>query len=549
AQVQWFLEQKGSFLANYSDEHHDLIGPGVLGDGTCSNPAAGCFDAYGWRASRVIWSAANWYGINPQVILATLQKEQSLVTQPSYPPSYEHWRIDYAMGYGCPDGGSCSYAGFSRQVNRGTWQFNYNMYYANLRDSRVSPYLTGSTVTICDTYPPTYCANVYLGNGATASLYRYTPYFHGNQNFYDIYIRWFYFLIMEPDNTAATVVGVNQDGGSEDELAVFYDYGWANTGLFVFDPSGSGYGTPSMVWSSGAYTWELARSKITGVDQNGDGKSELAALYDVGWDNTRLWLFDPSGSGYSAPRNVWESGSGNWDWSRSQVAAVDQNGDGRTELAVFYDYGGENTALFILDPSGSGYSAPRLAWTSGPGNWDWSRSDVAAVDQNGDGRTELAVFYDYGNANTGMFILDPSGTGYATPRSVWVSGAGNWDPSRSRLAAADQNGDGRTELSVFYDYGYANVGLFIFDPSGSGYGAARRVWLSGAGNWDISHSKKSSTDQNGDGRTELTDFYNYGNANTGLFIFDPSGSGYDAARRVWLSGAGNWDWYRSKPLP
>lgn len=521
-QIQGFLEAKGSFLANYYEERSDTR----IGPGDNINP-------YGWRASRIIWQTANWYGINPQVILATLQKEQSLITDPYYPPPEYHWRIDYAMGYGCPDSGGCSYAGFARQVDMGTWQLSYNMYYANQRDGRVAPYLTGNTINIDG-------SNVYLGNGATASLYRYTPHFHGNQNFYNIYTRWFVFSPPPPDNTGSSTVGVDPDGDTFGELAVFYDYGWGRTGLILFEPNGSGYAPGPPVWFSSA--WELSRSKIVPVDPNGDGKTELAVLYDSGWSNTALYIFDPNGAGgYNAPRKLWESGAGNWDWSRSKITAVDPDGDGHTELAVFYDYGNANTGLFVFDPSGSGYGAPHRVWLSGFGGWEWSRSKIAGADQ------KFVVFYNYGNSNTGLWVFEPSGSEFVS-HPVWISGPGGWDWSRSKISVVDQNRDGQVELAVFYNYGNANTGLWLFDPNGAGgYNPPRPAWFSGPGGWEWSRSKKTTTDQTGDSMTELADFYDYGNANTGLWLFDPNGSSY-APRRVWLSGAGNWEWLRSKPV-
>lgn len=522
-QIQSFLEQKGSYLANYYEERHTGIGPDDN------------IDPYGWRASHVIWATAQWYGMNPQVILATLQKEQSLVTN----PNRNDYGLVYAMGYGCPDSTGCtgaSYPGFARQVDMGTWQLSYNMYWANQRDSRVAPYLTGSVINIDG-------SNVYLGNGATASLYRYTPHFHGNQNFYNIFTRWFRFMNPAPDNTGPTVVGIDQNGDNKGELAVFYDYGWSNTGLFLFDPSGSGYSAPRRVWLSGDYNWELTRSKITPVDQNADGKSEIAAFYDDGWSNTSLWLFDPNGSsGYNEPRSVWESGAGGWEWSRAKIAGADQTGDGSTELVGLYDYGNSNTGLLIFDPSGTGYASPRLVWASGPGGWDWSRSKVTTTDQNHDGRAELAVFYDYGNSNSALWLFDPA-AGY-TPRLAWISGPHGWDWARSKVFAADQNGDGKTELTVFYNYGNANTGLWIFDPSGSGY-VSRPAWISGPGGWDWWRSKVFTADQNADSRTDITVLYNYDNANTGLWLLDPSGSGY-ASRPVWFSGG--WEWARSRAV-
>jgi hypothetical protein len=86
------------------------------------------------------------------------------------------------MGYGVPDSGDRDYArkGFATQVDWGTWQLAWNMNNANSSDAtlraKVSPYITGNTITIDG-------VSTRLDNGATASLYRYTPHFHGNQNF------------------------------------------------------------------------------------------------------------------------------------------------------------------------------------------------------------------------------------------------------------------------------------------------------------------------------------------------------------------------------
>ena len=46
-------------------------------------------------ASRIIYDASQAYGINPRVVLATLEKEQSLVTDPSPIAS----QLNCAMGY------------------------------------------------------------------------------------------------------------------------------------------------------------------------------------------------------------------------------------------------------------------------------------------------------------------------------------------------------------------------------------------------------------------------------------------------------------------
>lgn len=205
--IQNFLVSKGSGLATFTDLED-------CGPATGSHYAF--YDIYydcGARtqASKIIWDAAQAYGINPQVILATLQKEQSIVTTPN-PTAYQY---NYAMGYGCPDSGSCSYAGFFNQVDNGTWQFRVDMELSSNNNywgytpssfpcngptryysAALKP---GNDVTFLDDYGTGY-ARFVIPNASTATLYCYTPhvfpgssrqYFSGSYNFVYYFLRWF----------------------------------------------------------------------------------------------------------------------------------------------------------------------------------------------------------------------------------------------------------------------------------------------------------------------------------------------------------------------
>jgi hypothetical protein len=65
--------------------------------------------------SSALVRAATERGINPIVLLVTLQKERGLVSLTTAPTRHS---IDYAFGCGCPDGGSCStaYKGLDKQL-------------------------------------------------------------------------------------------------------------------------------------------------------------------------------------------------------------------------------------------------------------------------------------------------------------------------------------------------------------------------------------------------------------------------------------------------
>ncbi|MDO9063286.1 MAG: hypothetical protein Q7U41_01840 [Microbacterium sp.] len=156
----------------------------------------------GAPADEIIVTVARACGISPKVILATLQKEQGLVT--SSDPS--QWSYDHAMGWGCPDSAACetTYNGLFNQVYMGAAQFqNYRIYPSSFT------FRANQTIGILSS-PAAGCPyiTVTIQNWATAALYNYTPYTpnkaalenypgtascgsYGNRNFWAAYNDWF----------------------------------------------------------------------------------------------------------------------------------------------------------------------------------------------------------------------------------------------------------------------------------------------------------------------------------------------------------------------
>lgn len=141
-------------------------------------------------------------GINPQVLLVMLQKEQGLVL--STAPAATAYRI--AMGYGCPDTAACNtlYYGFANQV----WNAAHQMQKYS-KNSRMFSFQPGRN-NLIQYNPSASCGSksVYIENQATANLYIYTPYTpnaaslqagygsapcgaYGNRNFYLYFSDWF----------------------------------------------------------------------------------------------------------------------------------------------------------------------------------------------------------------------------------------------------------------------------------------------------------------------------------------------------------------------
>jgi len=181
------------------------------------SPSTGFIYGGNVSAGTVIAHAAYAYGINPQVILATLQKESSVVSGDA---SYGCQYINTAMGYDCPDSGSCprnpaTESGFSKQVIHAAWMLRFHEQrskgnvgwqetkpgWDNSDDPQTcySGRMTQGVYQICPSGPSSFYDGwypidgtaVHMDTGATAALYDYTPHFHGNQNFDDIFQAWF----------------------------------------------------------------------------------------------------------------------------------------------------------------------------------------------------------------------------------------------------------------------------------------------------------------------------------------------------------------------
>ncbi len=153
-------------------------------------------------AASIIWKASQACGINPQVLLTLIQKEQGLVTASGHRLNESRYVI--ATGYQCPDDSVCDpeYFGFTKQVYYAARQMR--KYQANPHDYMVLP-----GVPVAIPYAPGEgCEGpeVTVANVATSNLYNYTPYqpnlaalsgegdacsTWGNQNFYAFFNAWF----------------------------------------------------------------------------------------------------------------------------------------------------------------------------------------------------------------------------------------------------------------------------------------------------------------------------------------------------------------------
>lgn len=187
--IQSFLASKGSGLAS-SNFVMQCSSAGSTANQLYISAGAPCNQST--SAANIIYYASRIYGVNPQVILATIQKEQSLVTTAN--PTV--WQLTQAMGYDCPTTGSCdTSSSFFYQIDNGTWVLRYHYERANGNNSWWSP----SSSWVCGIEKNFYKPNLYPGqnvrfydgngvnyrtyyiqNAATSAFYCYTPHAYNN---------------------------------------------------------------------------------------------------------------------------------------------------------------------------------------------------------------------------------------------------------------------------------------------------------------------------------------------------------------------------------
>lgn len=203
AQIQSFLKSKNSCNDSDWNKYVNYTNKGIQYTWRDGHFVCMADENFGGEsAAHIIWQAAQDYGINPQVLIVLLEKEQGLVTD-----TWPNWNYQYksATGYGCPDTAACDskYFGFKNQVrnaahffrahldNNRNWNWGYDVGWNNIKY-----------------HPDNWCGagQVYIVNKATAALYIYTPYqpnqaalnwsgdacsAYGNRNFYHYFTEWF----------------------------------------------------------------------------------------------------------------------------------------------------------------------------------------------------------------------------------------------------------------------------------------------------------------------------------------------------------------------
>jgi hypothetical protein len=311
-------------------------------------------------AGQVIYDAAEAYGLNPQVLLSTLQKEQGIIDG-SGPYGCGVLALAGATGYGCLDsGGTYSYTnvylytrsgttytsvsgtcvdtgskiGFSQQVIHAAWllkfaqqrslgNINWDVQATNFPEqgdvwdnsddlqSCYSGPMTPGTFQICPSGPSIYYdgyttidnVSTEMETGATAALYYYTPHFNGNEDFFNIWTSWF----GSPITGECLFPSMTNVSSS---VAFSKENGIANPN-FIIDSGSATNCVEFHEWTTGMNTWRAhIASNLAGINTS-NAEIEYADLNGDGQDVPILVVYADTTSGM-VEFHVWNPGMQSW---------------------------------------------------------------------------------------------------------------------------------------------------------------------------------------------------------------------------------------------
>ena len=261
--------------------------------------------------------------------------------------------------------------------------------------------------------------------------------------------------------SVASLRSIDLTGDGRDDLLALTRDGDTGLTLSVAVSDGTDYG-PLTAWWSGDVGVPVAGAQLVATDFNADGRIDAGVLLQdpasskpsgAGTPPTATLLLFKLKDGvpaFAGPMAWW---NGTLDLAVSRAWAADLNGDGRGDLLVQQDLGDAGVRIAsALSPSVKG---PLLELTARLDAPDLPASTLLTTtgDLNRDGREDVWLVYPF-KGRTRVDVLRAKAGGRFLRLTVWTSKQADDLPfARLKVELADIDNDGLADLVLFRDDG------------------------------------------------------------------------------------------------
>lgn len=286
----------------------------------------------------------------------------------------------------------------------------------------------------------------------------------------------------------------------------------------------------------GSYTLSQVQGRMATGDFTGDGRRDIATLYGSG-SSAAIHIWKSTGTGFQFQTGMtWSSSSYSLSQVGDRFVAGDFNGDGFDDLAIFYQYN-PSAQIHVITSSGTSLSWAG-AWATAS---NYTLAQVAgrmvAGDFNGDKRDDIAAFYDYGSSQAQAHVWTSTGSALSFQSSWYTNLTYTLSQVGDRVVAGDFTGDGKTDLATFYQYS-PGAQIHVLSSGGSSFSWAGAWYDSGATAYTLSNvaGRMAAGDFTGGGYDDIAAFYATGADAGRIDVWTSTGSGL-GAKGIWFSSS------------
>ena len=316
--------------------------------------------------------------------------------------------------------------------------------------------------------------------------------------------------------------------------SMFYDVGGGAMNIYRWISSGSSFSTITQTGIASGYSLTNVGNHMVAADVNGDGKTDNVVAYQYPDGTMRLHVF-LNGSSYQGPTGWFQSGQFNMANVGGRMVGGDFNGDGKDDVAMVYDNGG-GLSIYRFLSTGSDFNYDSVVVATSGYDLNNVGENIACADVNGDGKDDIVLAYQYSDGTMRLHVL-LNGNSYQGPTGWYQSGTFTMSNVAGRMAGGDFNGDGKGDVAMIYDNG-GGLSVYRFLSSGSSFSAETTVVATSG--YDLANvgSRVAAGDVNGDGKDDLVAAYQYSDGTFRYHVF-LNGNSYQGPTGWYQSGAFN----------